>query len=213
VARLYEYQGKALLKQGGISVPGGAVASTPEEARRIAEKLGKPVVLKIQVWVTGRAGLGGVQFADTPDEAEAKARRLLGMRVGNYTVDRILVEEKLAIAAEYFVGLVLDDALKQPVIVFSPAGGTGVEEMAHRHPEKVARQAVDVLTGFPEYKARNMLIGVGVGGSLLPKLADFLARLYRVARSSDARSAEVNPLVVSVDGAVIAADCHLVVDD
>ena len=163
--------------------------------------------------MTGRAGLGGVQFADTPDEAEAKARRLLGMKVGNYVVDRILVEEKLAIASEYFVGLVLDDALKQPVLVFSPSGGTGVEEMARLHPEKVARQAVDVLAGFPEYKARNMLIGVGVGGGLLPKLADFLSRLYRVARSSDARSAEVNPLVVTADGAVIAADCHLVVDD
>ena len=213
MARLYEYQGKALLKQGGIAVPEGALASTPEEARRIAERLAKPVVLKIQVWVTGRAGLGGVQFADTPDEAEAKARRLLGMNVGHYVVDRILVEEKLAIASEYFVGLVLDDALKQPVLVFSPSGGTGVEEMARLHPEKVARQAIDVLAGFPEYKARNMLIAVGVGGSLLPKLADFLARLYRVARSSDARSAEVNPLVVTADGAVVAADCHLVVDD
>ena len=163
--------------------------------------------------MTGRAGLGGVQFADTPDEAEAKARRLLGMKVGNYVVDRILVEEKLAIASEYFVGLVLDDALKQPVLVFSPSGGTGVEDMARRHPEKVARQAVDVLAGFPEYKAREMLIGVGVGGGLLPKLADFLSRLYRVARASDARSAEVNPLVVTADGAVVAADCHLVVDD
>jgi len=213
VARLYEYQGKALLKQGGIPVPEGGVASSPEEARQIAQKLAKPVVLKIQVWVTGRAGLGGVQFADNPDEAEAQARRLLGMKVGNYVVDRILVEEKLAIASEYFVGLVLDDVLKRPVLVFSPAGGTGVEEMARLHPEKVARQAIDVLSGFPEYRARNMLIGVGIGGSLLPKLADLLTRLYRVARASDARSAEVNPLVVTADGAVYAADCHLVVDD
>ncbi len=213
MARLYEYQGKALLKQGGIPVPEGGVASTPEEARRIAEKLGQPVVLKIQVWVTGRAGLGGIQFAFNPDEAEVKARSLLGMKVGNTIVDRILVEEKLAIASEYFVGLVLDDALKQPVLVFSPAGGTGVEEMARLHPEKVARQAIDVLSGFPEYQARNMLIGVGIAGSLLPKLADCLSRLYRVARSADARSAEVNPLVVTVDGAVLAADCHLVVDD
>ncbi|OGD18178.1 MAG: hypothetical protein A2W03_00390 [Candidatus Aminicenantes bacterium RBG_16_63_16] len=213
MARLYEYQGKSLLKQGGIPVPEGGVASTPEEAREIARKLGRPVVLKIQVWVTGRAGLGGVQFADNPDEAEAKARRLLGMKVGNYIVDKILVEERLAIVSEYFVGLVLDDALKQPVLVFSPAGGTGVEEMARLHPEKVARRAIDVLSGFPEYEARNMLIGVGVGGGLLPKLADLLTRLYRVARASDARSAEINPLVVAADGAVYAADCHLVVDD
>ena len=213
MARLYEYQGKDLLKSGGISVPEGSVASTPEDARRIAEELGRPVVLKIQVWVTGRAGLGGVQFADDPGEAESKARGLLGMKVGNYVVDRILVEEKLAVASEYFAGLVLDDALKQPVLVFSPSGGTGVEEMARLHPEKVARQAINVLAGFPEFRARQMLIRAGVGGPLLPRLADFLTRFYRVARSADARSVEVNPLVVTPDGAVVAADCHLVVDD
>jgi len=213
VARLYEYQGKALLKQAGIPVPAGGVAATPEEARRIARDLARPVVLKIQVWVTGRAGLGGIQFAGTPDEAEAKARLLLEMKVRNYVVDRLLVEEKLAIAAEYFVGLVLDDALKQPVLVFSPAGGTGVEEMARLHPERVARRPIDVLTGFPEYQARNMLSQVGVEGTILPKLADLLARLYKVARSADARSVEINPLVVTTDGAVFAADCHIVVDD
>lgn len=213
MARLYEYQGKALLKQGGIPVPEGAVASTPEEAREIARRLARPVVLKIQIWVTGRANLGGIQFAGSPDEAEAKARGLLGMKVGNYIVEKILVEEKLTIALEYFVGLVLDDALKRPVLVLSPAGGTGVEEMARLHPEKVARRPIDVLAGFPEYQARDMLIGVGVGGSLLPKLADLLTRLYKVARSSDARSAEINPLVVTMAGAVIAADCHLVIDD
>jgi succinyl-CoA synthetase beta subunit len=213
VARLYEYQGKALLKQGGIPVPAGGVASTPEEARRIAAELARPVVLKIQVWVTGRARLGGIQFADSPAEAEDHARRLLGMKVGRFVVDRLLVEEKLAIAAEYFVGLVLDDALKQPVLVFSPAGGTGVEETARLHPEKVARQPIDVLSGFPEYRARNMLSGVGIGGSVLPKLADLLSRLYRVARSEDARSAEINPVVVTSDGAAVAADCHIVIDD
>jgi succinyl-CoA synthetase beta subunit len=213
VARLYEYQGKTLLKQGGIPVPAGGVASTPEEARRIAEELARPVVLKIQVWVTGRAGLGGIQFAESPAEAEAKARRLFGMKVRNYVVDRLLVEEKLAVASEYFVGLVLDDALKQPVLVFSPAGGTGVEEMARLHPERVARQPIDVLSGFPEYQARNMLSGVRIQGSLLPKLADLLARIYKVARSADARSAEINPLVATADGAVCAADCHIVIDD
>jgi succinyl-CoA synthetase beta subunit len=213
VARLYEYQGKTLLKQGGIPVPEGGVASTPEEARQIAAELARPVVLKIQVWVTGRARLGGIQFADSPEEAEAQARRLLGMKVGRFVVDRLLVEEKLAIAAEYFVGLVLDDALKQPVLVFSPAGGTGIEETARLNPEKVARQPIDVLSGFPEYRARNMLSRVGIGGSVLPKLADLLSRLYRVARSEDARSAEINPVVVTSDGAAVAADCHIVIDD
>ena len=213
MARLFEYQSKALLKQGGIPVPEGGVASSPEEAGLLAAKIGRPVVLKIQVWVTGRAGLGGIQFADTPVEAEKKARQLLGMRVGNFVVDKILVEEKLTIQAEYFAGFVLDDALKQPLVVFSPAGGTGIEEMARLHPEKVARHPVDVVRGFPEYEARNMLIGAGISGTILARLADVLSKLYWVARSNDARSAEINPLVLTEDETVCAADCHMVVDD
>jgi succinyl-CoA synthetase beta subunit len=213
MARLFEYQSKKLLKQGGIPVPAGEVASTPEEARRIAETIAKPVVLKIQVWVTGRAGIGGIQFAETPEEAETKASGLLGMKVRNFIVDRILVEEKLDIRAEYFAGVIIDDASKRPLIIFSPAGGTGVEEIARLHPEKVARQTVDVLKGFPEYEARNMLLRVGVEGGSLPKLADILTRLYKIARSSDARSAEINPLILTADGKPFAADCHLVVDD
>jgi succinyl-CoA synthetase beta subunit len=213
MARLFEFQSKRLLAQGGIPIPEGAVASTPEEARKSAEKIGKPVVLKIQVWLTGRAGLGGIQFASNPAEAEEKARQLLGMKIKNFVVDKVLVEQKLAIKAEYFVGLVLDDSLKRPLLVFSPAGGIGVEEMARLHPEKVARQAIDVVKGFPEYEARNMLIKAGIEGNLLLKIADLLTKLYQVARSNDARSAEINPLVLTEDDAVYAADCHIVVDD
>lgn len=213
MARLFEYQSKTLLKQGGIPVPEGGIASTPEEACRIAEKIGRPVVLKIQVWVTGRARLGGIQFAATPAEAEEKARELLGMKVGNFVVDKVLIEEKLTIKAEYFAGLVLDDALKRPLVIFSPVGGTGIEEIARLHPEKVVRQPIDVLKGFPEYEARNMVIKAGISGSILAKLADLLTRLYAVARSSDARSAEINPLVLTEDDAVCAADCHIVIDD
>jgi succinyl-CoA synthetase beta subunit len=213
MARLFEYQSKRLLKEGGIPVPEGDVASTPEEARKIAARVGKPVVLKIQVWLTGRAGLGGIQFAANPAEAEEKTRQLLGMKIKNFVVDRVLVEEKLAIKAECFVGLVLDDTLKRPLLVFSPVGGTGVEEIARLHPEKVARQAIDVIKGFPEYEARNMLIKIGVGGNLLPKIANLLTKLYEVARSSDARSAEINPLVLTEKDEVYAADCHIVVDD
>jgi succinyl-CoA synthetase beta subunit len=213
MARLFEYQSKKLLEQGGIPVPAGDVASTPEEARKTAARIGRPVVLKIQVWLAGRAGLGGIQFAANPAEAEGKARQLLGMKVKNFVVDKVLVEERLAIKAEYFVGLVLDDAQKRPLLVFSPAGGTGVEEIARLHPEKVARQAIDVIKGFPEYEARNMLIQAGIEGNLLLKVADLLMKFYKVARFNDARSAEINPLVLTEDDDVYAADCHIVVDD
>ena len=213
MARLYEYQSKRLLKDGGIRIPDGGVVSTPVEARELAAKIGRPVVLKIQVWVTGRAGLGGIQFAATPEEAEAKAASLLGMKVRQYVVDRLLVEERLAIREEYFAGLVLDDASKRPVLVFSATGGTGVEEIARLHPEKIVRMPIDVGAGLEEFEARNLVRKTGLAGPTLTQVSDILARLYAVARRNDARSAEINPLVLAEDGRVYAADCHLVVDD
>jgi succinyl-CoA synthetase beta subunit len=213
VSKLYEYQSKSLLKDGGIRVPEGGLATTPAEARALAEKIGGPVVLKIQVWLTGRAGLGGVQFAATPAEAEAKAASMLGMQVRNYVIDRLLVEERLTIKAEYFAGLVLDDAAKKPVLVFSAVGGTGIEEIAKAHPEKIVRLPIDVVAGLEEFEARNLVRTTGLSGTALTQVSDFLARLYKVARATDARSAEVNPLVLTEDEKVYAADCHLVVDD
>lgn len=213
MARLYEYQSKKLLKEGGVRVPEGSVAFLPEEARAIAERIGKPVVLKIQVWLTGRAGLGGIQFADSPQEAEEKARLMLGMKVKNYVVNRILVEEKLKITAEYFAGLVMDDSRKCPLLIFSSVGGTGVEEIARQHPEKISRFAVDVSSGLREFEARNLVRKAGLSGNVMLQLAELLAKLYKVARVHDARSAEVNPLVLSADNLIYAADCRLVIDD
>ncbi len=213
MARLYEYQSKKLLKESGIRIPEGDVASSPGEVRSIAEGIAKPVVLKIQVWLTGRAGLGGIQFAGTPEEAEQIAEKMLGMKVKNFIVDRVLVEEKLDIQAEYFAGLVIDDARKCPLLIFSSVGGTGIEEIARKHPEKVAQVAIDVLTGFRDYQARNLILKTGISGKLLLQLSDILTGLYRLAKEYDARSAELNPLVVTRQGTAYAADCHLVIDD
>ena len=213
MARLYEYQSKSLLREGGVLVPEGGVASTPAEARAVAERLGRPVVLKIQVWVTGRARIGGIQFADTPAEAGEKAKMLLGMKVKNYVVDKILVEEKLAIESEYFAGIVMDDAAKCPLIVFSSVGGSGVEEIAKAHPDRLVRAWIDVRTGFREFEAVNMVRKAGISGPALVSIAGLLTKLAAVARKSDARSMEINPLVRLTDGRVLAADCHLVVDD
>jgi len=213
VARLYEYQGKKLLREGGVRVPEGSVAFSPEEARAIAERIGKPVVLKIQVWLTGRAGMGGIQFADNPGQAEDKARQMLGMKVKNYVVDRILVEEKLNIKSEFFAGLVMDDARKCPLLIFSSVGGTGIEEIARQNPEKISRLAVDVGEGVAEFEARNLVRKAGLTGSVMLQLADLLTKLYKVARAYDARSAEINPLVLTAEESVYAADCHLVIDD
>lgn len=213
MARLFEYQSKRLLQEAGIPVPEGEAASTPEEARRIAERLGRPVVVKIQVWVTGRAKLGGIKFADTPAQAEEAARGLLGMRVGNFVVDKVLVEEKLAVKSEFFAGLVIDDARKEPLLVFSSVGGSGVEEIASRRPERIVRLPVDIRAGLTENAVYQAVLLTGLPPRTSGPLSSVLAKLYALARSVDARSAEINPLVLTGDDRVVAADCHLVVDD
>ncbi len=213
MARLFEFQGKKLLKEAGIRIPEGEVASSPEEAFYIAKRIGKPVVLKVQVWITGRASIGGIQFAENPEEAQEKASQMLGMRIKTFIVDTLLIEEKLAIKAEYFVGIFVNDALKAPLLIFSSVGGTGIEEIAKAHPEKIEEIPVDVVRGLRDYEARNLLLKTGISGKLLLQLSESLVSLYRAARKYDARSAEINPLVLTEDDRVYAADCHLVVDD
>jgi succinyl-CoA synthetase beta subunit len=202
-----------LLKDAGIRVPEGDVATSPDDAYRIAERIGKPVVLKVQVWVTGRAGIGGIQFADNPDEAKEKAQQLLGMKVKNFVVEKVLVEEKLAIKKEYFAGLVIDDARKIPLLIFSSMGGTGIEEIARTHPQSVSQIPVDVVKGLKDYEVRNLVQKTGISGKLLISLPSVLVKLYDVARAYDARSAEINPLVLTDDNYLYAADCHLAIDD
>ncbi len=213
MARLYEYQSKELLKKEGISVPQGAVAGSAEEAYEVASKLDKPVVLKAQVWVTGRAGLGGIQFADTPDEAKDKARKLLGMKIKNFVVERVLVEEKLSIEKEFFAGMVIDDSQKRPVLIFSAVGGTGIEEIARKYPDKVFRIPVNMREGLKEYQIRNIIRKANFSGKVLLRLSDSLTRLYRAGRKFEARSIEVNPLVLTKSGRILAADCHMAIDD
>ncbi|MBN2199857.1 MAG: acetate--CoA ligase family protein [Candidatus Aminicenantes bacterium] len=213
MARLFEYQGKKLLRDAGIPVPEGEAVSTPEEARRVAERLGRPVVVKIQAWVTGRAKLGGIKFADTPDQAAEAARALLGMPVGNFVVDKVLVEEKLAVRSECFAGLVIDDAAKEPLLVFSSVGGTGVEEIASRRPERIVRLPVDIREGLKENAVYQAVLLTGLPPRTSGPLASILAKLYAVARSCDARSAEINPLILTGDDRAVAADCHMVIDD
>jgi len=213
VSRLYEYQSKQILEKRGIPIPKGEIASSPDEVREITEKIGGPVALKVQVWVTGRAGFGGIQFADTPDESAEKSRKMFGMKVKNFVIDSILVEEKLEVEKEFFCGIIIDDSLKMPLLVFSPVGGTGIEEIARRHPEKVVRFPVDISEGLREYHARNLLLKTGLSGKLLVQISAVLARLYMTARQVDARSVEVNPLILTKDGSVVAADCHLAIDD
>ena len=151
MARLHEYQGKVLLRDLGIPIPNGGAASTAEEAAEIALGIGKPVVVKAQIWVTGRAGLGAIRFADTPQEAAKVASEMLGKPIKGFTVDTVLVEEKLDIEQEFYVGVIINDQMKAPVMIFSSMGGTGIEEIALEHPEAVHQIVIDIRTGLADY--------------------------------------------------------------
>jgi succinyl-CoA synthetase beta subunit len=213
MARLHEYQGKSLLAQKGITVPKGRVASSPEEARQAAADLARPAVVKMQAWVTGRAGLGGIRFADTPDDAAKAARDMLGRLVGGFTIDKVLVEERLSITREFYAGVIVSDWERAPVVMFSSVGGTGIEDIARQHPDRVASMAVDVVQGLQDYQARNLVRRTGITGRLQRDVAGVLVRLYQVARHWEARAAEINPLVVTAKGTIVAADCRVTVDD
>jgi len=213
MARLHEYQGKSLLKDHKIAVPRGRVASTPEEARQIAAELGGPVMVKAQAWVTGRASMGGIRHALSPDEAAEAAAAMLGLRFKGFTVEQVLVEECLDIAREFYAGVIIDDRAQAPLVMFSSVGGTGIEEIAAAHPDKVAQAHVDVSTGLLDHQARNLVRRAGVSGKLQQDLATVLTGLYATARDCEARAAEINPLVLTKDGKLLAADCRITVDD
>jgi succinyl-CoA synthetase beta subunit len=215
MARLYEYQGKQILKEIGVPVPEGGVAFTPQEARQIAERIGKPVAVKAQVWATGRFKVGGIKFADDPDGAEKAAEELLGAKVKGFPVEKVLVEERLDVDQEYYVGVIVDDSykVKGPVVVFSTEGGVDIEEVAEKSPEKISRLNVDIFRGLRLYDAYNLALAVGVKGALLDPIGKAIRGTYELFKKCDARSAEVNPLVLAADGKVVAADCRVSVDD
>ncbi|HXI02201.1 MAG TPA: ATP-grasp domain-containing protein, partial [Candidatus Saccharimonadales bacterium] len=170
-------------------------------------------VVKAQAWTTKRAGLGAIRFASTPEEAAAHAAAILGMKIGNFVVTEVLVEEKLPIRQEFYAGVIVDDAARALTAIFSSAGGTGIEEIAREHPESLARIPFDVVEGLADHAARNALRKIGLSGSTLVGAAAALTALARVARKVEARSAEINPLVVLESGAIVAADCRITVDD
>jgi succinyl-CoA synthetase beta subunit len=213
MARLYEYQGKQLLKAHRIAIPRGRLAQSPGEAREAATDLKGPVVVKAQAWTTGRARLGAIRFASTPGEAADHASAILGMKIGNFTVDKVLVEEQLAIKKEFYAGVIVDDAARGLMAIFSSVGGTGVEEIAKDHPDRIAHIPFDVVEGLQDHVARNALRKIGLSGSTLVRAASTLTALTRVARKAEARSAEINPLAVLESGALVAADCRVTVDD
>src|SRR5437667_8888576 len=209
MARLHEYQGKAILAANGFKIPRGRAASTVDEAVATAKELGGEVVVKIQAWTTGRAGIGGVGFAKNPDDVRAHAARMLSMKVGQFPVEAVLVEEKIDIAREFFLSFAIDDAARAPVIIFAGGGGSGIEERA----ASTRRIACDVKRGPLDSAVSEAVASCGLSSSHAAQLAESIQKLFAAARSVEARSLEINPLVLTKDGQFVAADCRITIDD
>ena len=219
MARIYEYQGKEVLRKEGIPVPSGKCVASAEEARKAAQEIGRPVVVKAQVWATGRFKAGGIKFANTPEEAGRVAGEMIGSTVKGLPVGKVLVEEQLGIEKEFYAGVIVSNSykVKGPVILFSTEGGVGVEEVAARSPEKVATLNVDYLKGVGPEEAAELLSKLsfegGLPGDLRKGLSDVICGLYKAFKEYDTRAAEINPLVLTKDRKVYAADCRFTIDD
>lgn len=206
-----EHSAKPLLRKGGIPTPEGLLAATPAEARAAAEKIG-PCVVKAQAPTGKRGKAGGIKLAATPEEAEAQARAILGMTIDGWPIERVLVEAQAPIAHEYYAAILNDTASRGPMALFSTMGGMDVEEVAERDPNAMRRIPIDIAEGLTKEAALAALDGLDLAPSG-EAVADMLSRLYAVYRDTDAELLEINPLIVTRDGGLMALDCKLTIDD
>jgi succinyl-CoA synthetase beta subunit/citryl-CoA synthetase large subunit len=207
--RFYEYESRQIVAKGGIPVSAHGFATTPEEARSIAERIGAPTVIKSQVLTGGRMKAGGVKFADTPEEAEAHARDILALEINGHMPRGVLVDSRVAVKQEYYAGVVWDGALKRPVMLFSDMGGIDIEEVAESHPDHVGRGHFSNLHPFSDFMAKQVIAATGVTGNALNRATPILARLAKLFVERDMTLAEINPLAELEDGSFVAVDAHM----
>ncbi|MBN1886440.1 MAG: ADP-forming succinate--CoA ligase subunit beta [Thermoflexales bacterium] len=211
--KLHEYQSKALFARYGIPISHGQVATTPDEARAIAADLGRRVVVKAQVLVGGRGKAGGIRLAGTPDEAYEVASKILGMDIKGLTVRQVLVDEASDIRQELYLGVVIDRAARRVTLMASAAGGIEIEEVARKTPEKLTRLQVDPFIGLRDYQARQIAYFLKLPAELVRDFTAILRGLYECFLACDASLAEINPLVVTREGKLLALDGKIVLDD
>ena len=197
--RFFEYESRQIVQRAGIPVSPHGFATTSEEARRIAEEIGGPVVIKSQVLTGGRMKAGGVQFADTPEEAERHAAHVLDLEINGHMPRGVLVDSRVAVAREYYAGVTWDGTRKRPVMIVSDMGGIDIEEVAETHPDRVVRAHFSTIRPFADYQAKQLIASLGISGSRLNRLTPILSRLARLFLENDMTLAEINPLA-ELDG-------------
>ncbi|HKP15950.1 MAG TPA: ADP-forming succinate--CoA ligase subunit beta [Gemmatimonadaceae bacterium] len=210
---IHEYQAKDILRTEGVPIPPGEVATTPDQVEAIAKKIGGMVVVKAQVHTGGRGKAGGVKLAKTPAEARQIAEKILGMKINGLTVYKVLVTSAADIASEAYVGIILDRATKKPVFMVSPAGGIDIEEVAAKTPEKILKLPIDTRYGLQPYQASELGFFLFDDVKKVRAAAKIMGQLYNAFMKSDASLAEINPLVVTPAGEVLALDAKISVDD
>lgn len=211
--KIHEYQAKELFLQAGMPVPSGEIATNVADAVSITESIGKPVMVKAQVHVGGRGKAGGVKYAENVEAARVWAQKILGMDIKGLTVKKILITEAVEIVTECYVGIIIDRVTKCPVIMVSAAGGIDIEEVAAQTPEKIHKLAVDPILGLRDYQARELASKLYKDIKLIRQAAKIIMQLYEVYWNSDASLVEINPLITTPDGKVLAIDAKLNVDD
>jgi succinyl-CoA synthetase beta subunit len=210
---LFEYQARDLFEAKGVPVLGGAVAATPEEARSAAQRLGGKVVVKAQVKIGGRGKAGGVKLAENADDAFEKAKAILGMDIKGHIVRKVMIAQAAPIESEYYLAILLDRAARSFLVMASVAGGMDIEEVAHKTPEKLARVHVDANEGLTKASAIEIIRKGAFPEDVVEKVADVLLVLWKTFQESDATLVEVNPLVKTKDGRIIALDGKVTLDD
>ena len=211
--KLFEYEAKKILKEYGIPIPRGDTATNPNKAEAIAREIGKPVVLKSQILVSGRGKAGGIKFADDVGEAKQIASDLLGRTIKGCVVTSLLVEEKLDIVEQFYTSITIDRQAKKYIVLASTSGGVDIEEVAQTSPDKIARHWIEPSAGFNQSDALAMLSRFHLNKDIATKLADTIATLYQVVMECDAELVELNPLVRTSSGELVAADSRIIIDD
>ncbi|MFX1513384.1 MAG: ADP-forming succinate--CoA ligase subunit beta [Promethearchaeota archaeon] len=211
--KLFEFEAKEIFKENSIPIPSGSHLKEIDEVMKVVQQIDKPVVVKVQVLAGKRGKAGGIQFVEKLDEVRDVAQKLLGMEIHGYKVENLLIEEKLSIAKEIYVGSTIDRSQKRPVIIVSKEGGMDIEELAETAPEKIVKHYIDPIKGLRAFETRAIAKRAGFQGKIVQGIAGIISKLYKIMQKYDAELTEINPLVLTTDGKLIAADARLNIDD
>jgi succinyl-CoA synthetase beta subunit len=213
LVKLHEYQSKRLFAEFGVPIPKGDIAATAQEARRIAEELGGPVVVKSQVLVGGRGKAGGIKVAQNADQAYEVASQILGMQIKGLAVKKVLIDQASDIQKEIYLGIVIDRGARRAVMMASAEGGVEIEQVAEENPEAIIRVPIDPFLGLRGYQANQIALGIDLSREQFRTFARIAIGLYQAFQAYDASLAEINPLIIDSDGDLLAVDGKMIIDD